>query len=201
MPVANSLTWVLAALAVALAALAAGAIMHQIPLSVAGAALFAATIIASGASAGRTARYVDDSSGSHLTTNAALGVARHHTLLAALAYGWAAAGFAAVYSLSDLVWYHAYQYGIGAFLGACGLYYFYRRMGASNGAAPPAIGLTALHAAVAAGGLAYLAASGKLMSQRTDWPGNVIFTAGGIAIVALCIIAINAQIKLGKSGA
>lgn len=181
---------VLVALLISLGALTAGAVLHAVPLSIAGAALFAAAIIASAVSSETPPK-----------PGAALDLARHHTLLAALSYAWAAAGFAAVYSLSDLVWYHAYQYGIGAFLFAFGLFLLYRRMGATDNATPPSIVLTALHAAAAAGGLAYLFGTGKLMSQRTDWPGNIIFAAGGITIVALCIIAIRAQTKLGKDGA
>ena len=98
--------------------------------------------------------------------------------------------------MSDLVWYHAYQYGIGAALGACGLYALYHRLGSSTEGPGP--GMTVLHAVAAGGGLAYLASTGKLLSVRSDWPGNVIFTAGGITIVALCVIALRSQSALRK---
>jgi hypothetical protein len=199
MPTQSSLSWVLCVLFIALAALTAGAVLNMVPLAVAGALLFCVTIVASAVSAGRTSRYVDASHSAHLKANAALDVARHHTLLAALSYAWAACGFAAVYTLSDLVWYHAYQYGIGAFVGACGLYYMYLQMGARETATPPPLSLTALHAAAATGGMSYLISSGKLLTLRSDWPGNVIFASGGVAIIVLCMSAMLAQVRLGKT--
>jgi hypothetical protein len=191
-----SLNWVYVSLLAGLVLLTAGAIFHSMPVSLSGAAIFATGILASALSASTTLRYADASSATYLKHNAALDVARHHTLLAALAYAWAACGFASVYLLSDFVWYHAYQYGFGAFVGSCSLYGLYRRMGAAETAAPPPVAATALHMLAAGGGLGYLAGTGKIMSLRSDWPGNVIFVSGGITIVLLCAIAIRAQLEL-----
>jgi len=174
------------ALVLSVALLTVGAASGLVPLALVAAALFAAAIIASAVSTRPIVRQ---------SANIARDLGRHHTLLAAMSYAWAAASFAAVYSFSDLVWYHAYQYGIGAALGAFGLFALYRRMTM----APPPITLTALHGLAALGGLFFLAASGKLMSLRSDWPGNIIFVAGGLTLAALCFIAVRSQQALRKS--
>ncbi len=197
----RSLTWLYLALIAGSIALTAGAILTSVPLAIAGAGIFAIAILTSAISASKTLRYAGTTISTRIKHTAALDIARHHTLLAALSYAWAACGFAAVYLLSDLVWYHAYQYGSGAFLGACGLYFLYRRMSWAETATPPPIALTALHALAAGGGLAYLIGTGKIVSLRTDWPGNVIFVSGGITIVLLCLIAIQAQLTLRSKDA
>jgi hypothetical protein len=109
--------------------------------------------------------------------------------LAALVYGWGALAMFAVYSLSDLVWRHSWQYGLGAALFAAGVSFYALRLESAGDRSEPPFQLTLLHGLAAATGLAYLISEGKLATHRGDWAANDVFVAGGIAIVALCIIA------------
>jgi hypothetical protein len=109
--------------------------------------------------------------------------------LAALVYGWGALALFAVYSLSELVWRHSWQYGLGAALFAVGVSLYAFRLDSAEDRAAPPFALTALHGLAAAGGLAYLIAEGKLATHRGDWAANDVFLAGGIAIILLCLIA------------
>jgi hypothetical protein len=120
------------------------------------------------------------------------------TWLAALVYAWGAFALFAVYSLSDLVWQHSWQYGLGAALFAVGLAFFAYRLDRETGAPLPPLHLTVLHGAAAAGGLVYLVGTGKLATHRGDWAANDVFLAGGIAVVALCLIAAMTQTRDAK---
>ncbi len=113
--------------------------------------------------------------------------------LAALVYAWGAAALFAVYSLSELVWRHAWQYGLGAALFAAGLAIYARSVDTAKGNRVPPLGLTVLHGAAVGGGLAYLLGAGKLATHRADWAANYVFLAGGLAILALCVLATITQ--------
>jgi hypothetical protein len=103
-----------------------------------------------------------------------------------------------VYSLSDLVWRHAWQYGLGASLFAFGLSLYAYRLDSESTALPPVF-LTTLHGLAAAGGLAYFFAADKLATHRGDWAANYVFLAGGIALIMLCAIAAITQIKCERA--
>jgi hypothetical protein len=115
--------------------------------------------------------------------------------LAALIYAWGAIALFAVYSLSDLVWRHSWQYGLGAALFAAGVSFYANSLDRETNAVLPPLYLTAVHGLAAAGGLVYLVGTGKLATHRDDWAANDVFLAGGLAIVALCLIAAVTQIR------
>jgi hypothetical protein len=113
--------------------------------------------------------------------------------LAALVYAWGACALFAVYTLSNLEWRHAWQYGLGAALIAGGLALYGLRL--ERGAGLPPLYLTLLHGAAAGAGLLYLVGTGKLATLRSDWVANDVFLAGGLAVVALCVIAAITQTR------
>jgi hypothetical protein len=60
---------------------------------------------------------------------------------------------------------------------------------------PPAW-LTVLHGLAALCALVYLIGTGKLATAKDDWAANDVFLFGGIAILALCVIAAVTQARL-----
>jgi hypothetical protein len=117
--------------------------------------------------------------------------------LVVFVYAWGATALYAVYSLSDVVWRHAWQYGLGAALVAAGVAIYALRIEQER-ARPPPLSLTVLHGLAVSAGLVYLVGSGKLATTRGDWVANDIFLAGGIAIVALCVIAAVTQTRASR---
>lgn len=115
--------------------------------------------------------------------------------LASILYAWAASALFGIYSLSDLSWRHAWQYGLAAALIAAGLMLYAWRLDGNPRAGLPPLFLTALHGLAAGSGLVYLAASGKLATLRSDWAANQVFLAGGLAVVALCIVTAITQVR------
>lgn len=124
---------------------------------------------------------------------------RCNVWLAALVYAWGASALFAVYSLSDVTWRHAFQYGSGAALFAAGLGLYGYRLGRRQNPSIPPLFLTAIHGAAAAGGLVYLIGGGKLDTAKGDWAANEVFLWGGIAIVVICIISAVTQSRLNRS--
>lgn len=121
---------------------------------------------------------------------------RCNVWLAALVYAWGASALFAIYSLSDLVWRHAFQYGSGAavFAACIGLYGVW--LGRTNNLHVPPLFLTALHGFAAAGGLVYLIGADKLATAKGDWAANEVFLWGGLAIVALCVMSAMTQTRV-----
>lgn len=123
---------------------------------------------------------------------------RCNVWLAALVYAWGASALFAVYSLSDLVWRHGFQYATGAAIfAACLGIYGYRLGRAPRTTAPPLI-LTIIHGAAAAGGLVYLIGTDKLGTLRGDWAANEVFLWGGFAIVGLCLMSAVTQTRVTR---
>lgn len=120
--------------------------------------------------------------------------------LAALVYAWGASALFGMYSLSDLVWRHAFQYGTGSavFAASLGIYGFL--LGNVRTLPVPPLILTVLHGVAIAGGLAYLIGAGKLQTVRGDWAANEVFLWGGIAIIALCVMSGVTQTRVMRSG-
>lgn len=121
---------------------------------------------------------------------------RCNVWLAALVYAWGASALFAIYSLSDLTWRHAFQYGSGAALFAAGLGLYGLWLGRGGNHHIPPLALTTLHGLAAAGGLAYLIGTDKLVTARGDWAANEVFLWGGFAIVALCIFSAVTQTRV-----
>lgn len=120
---------------------------------------------------------------------------RCNVWLAALVYAWGASALFAVYSLSDLTWRHAFQYGSGAALFAACIGIYGLRLGRPNNRNLPPLLLTIVHGLAAAGGLSYLIGTDKLSTVKGDWAANEVFLWGGFAIVALCIMSTVTQTR------
>lgn len=126
----------------------------------------------------------------------AIGYARRNTRLAALVYAWGAAAMLAVYEWSGLEWRHGWQYGTLMALVAAALILYVRRLG-THPVMPP-LWLTMLHAAAATAALVFLVGTNKLATVKGDWAANDVFLYGGIGIVAVCLIAVVTQARLGR---
>jgi hypothetical protein len=129
---------------------------------------------------------------------------RCNVWLAALIYAWGASAMFGMYSLSDLVWRHAFQYASGATLFAACLAIYGYRLGRIRSMAIPPLFLTLAHGLAAAAGLAYLVGAGKLSTAKGDWAANEVFLWGSVAIIVLCVMSAVTQtrsIRFGTPGA
>ncbi len=125
---------------------------------------------------------------------------RCNVWLAALVYAWGASALFAMYTLSDLVWRHAFQYGTGAAVFAASLGVYGYLLGHPRNLPVPPLILTVLHGVAVTLGLAYMIFDGKLDTVRGDWAANEVFLWGGIAIIALCIMSAMTQTRVIRSG-
>ena len=124
------------------------------------------------------------------------GIASFNARAMATTYGWGAAAMLAAYYLTPLSWQHAWQYGAGMALVALLLMAYARQViSAGNLFANPrwldaARIATLLQGVAALAGVVLLVLSGKLAAGRDDWAANVVFVAGGVAIVVQSAIAL-----------
>lgn len=130
--------------------------------------------------------------------------ARRNARLAALIYAWAALAMQALYCtiLTGLWWHHGWQYALifavlafSAFLYARALHPAVdvaARSPLERLAAP----LTILQGLIAAGGLVYLAGSGKLLLHRADWAANIVFVSAALAIMVLSAVSLRTHAML-----
>lgn len=131
--------------------------------------------------------------------------ARRNARLIAFAYAWGAVAMFAVYKLVGIRWQHGWQYGSGMAMIAAGIFGYAHVLGDPKSSLRTprnlnaALKLTVLHGAVAAVALAVLFTSGKLKSPRGDWPANIVFMAGGIAVVMLSAIAVYTMMGLRRA--
>lgn len=120
------------------------------------------------------------------------------------AWGWGGASMLAVYLFSGLKWQHGWQYGAGMALIAAGIFLYSRQLTVEgmSADAPPAhawsIRITALQSAAATVALFWLLFSGKLAAGKTDWAANVVFVAGGVALVVLSDLAVATNARLAR---
>lgn len=125
-----------------------------------------------------------------------------NAVLAALTYTWGATAMLAIYSLSNLVWRHWWQYGAGMALIAAGifLYSFFLINGRGALRTPPALAavtwLTGLQGAGVLFAFIYLVFAGKFVTPRGDWAASYIFAAGSLALALLSLISIVSYRKL-----
>jgi hypothetical protein len=130
--------------------------------------------------------------------------ARRNTRLAALTYAWAALAMQALYvtPLTGLRWHHGWQYAIIFALLAFGAFLYARALNPETAlAARSPLGriaapLAIVQGVLAAGGLAYLAGSGKLLLHRADWAANIIFVAAALTIMLLSAISLRTHVIL-----
>lgn len=127
---------------------------------------------------------------------------RRNAVIMAAVYGWGAAAFGAVYGLSGLWWFHAWQYGLAMALISAVLFGFAYLMDDEESAfrSPASLdisaGLAVLQAAGAAAALSFLVASGKLYSPKPDWAANHIFLGGGVALIGVSVIAALTHLRV-----
>jgi len=188
------LPWLLlaAALSITMMVLGAGRGDHFLPSLAAG--LLVALVVGTGL--GINAPLWSRTTGAAARPASVREALRCNVWLAALVYAWGASALFAIYSLSDLVWRHAFQYGSGAavFAACIGLYGVW--LGRTSNPHVPPLFLTALHGAAAAGGLVYLVGADKLATAKGDWAANEVFLWGGLAIVALCVMSAMTQTRI-----
>ena len=132
------------------------------------------------------------------------------TWLAAICYGWGAAAMQGLYltPLTGLRWQHGWQYAAAMALLAAANYVFASSIPRPNDPTASqsarafrwAVPLAASQALVAAVGLAALAVSGKLASERADWAANRVFVGLAVAVLAVSLVALVLQRRLRPSG-
>lgn len=132
-------------------------------------------------------------------------------------YLWASLSMAGMYYLTDLSWYHAYEYAIYFALPAVLAGLVARRLGSGRvGVAGGEMELnwlrrlTVVQAVVAVLGAVYLLASGKLANPfaradaagliglRPDWAANHVFFAGASMLFAISVLALMVLGRLRK---
>ena len=130
-------------------------------------------------------------------------LARNARLLGA-AYGFSAIAMMALYAtrFTGLRWQHGWQYA-SAFALLAGLSFEYGRMTAQSSTterpwlARMAAPLAVIQATLAAGGLAFLTISGKVLTRRPDWAANLVFLFAAVMVMMLCAIALRTHVRLG----
>jgi hypothetical protein len=126
--------------------------------------------------------------------------------LLTIAYGWGALAMQAVYlkPVTGLWWQHCWQYALVMLLLAVASAAFVRRAGhavadaGGNLAAFPLLisrPLAMAQGAVATGGLAFLALSGKLAASRADWAANRVFAALAVAVLAVSLATLATRTR------
>ena len=139
--------------------------------------------------------------------NASLAIAQlcRNTRLLAVAYAWGALAMQVLYTtpLTGLKWQHGWQYAAIMALISAGAMLFARQLEAGRPgqqrflmtlAAPLAIG----HALLAASGLVFLAASGKLLLRRSDWAANQVFLFGALSVMLLAAVTLRTHARLTR---
>jgi hypothetical protein len=198
--------WLVAAMLTSIAGMVISARSNLALPLVLSAAVFVTAALAAAMYANRNPR--DTRLPAHIT-----GAAQGNARLSALVYTWAALSLHALYvvPLVGLVWRHGWQYGTGSALLAAGAFLFARSL---DGTRTPTLArilahlivpLSAAQALLAACGLAYLLALGKLASARADWAAHVVLASTFIAIIIISALALYTHMRLackdGVSGA
>jgi hypothetical protein len=121
--------------------------------------------------------------------------------LMAAVYAWGAVSIAGMYYLTDLSWYHAYQYAlylaVPSVLSA--LYSWRVETIDVTGRERPlrgGVALARVQAVAMAVVVGMLVASGKAPGVRPDWAANTVFMAGAAALLVISVLALVAQRKL-----
>jgi hypothetical protein len=130
---------------------------------------------------------------------------RRNARLMAMIYAWGALAIFATYGLTELWWFHSWQYGSAMALIGAVLLGFVHMLGdrESQFRTPTALDVSALLALVQCSGLAlglsFLFASGKIASSRTDWPANQVFAVGGLALIFISVASAITHFKLRRA--
>lgn len=136
---------------------------------------------------------------------APLHASQQNARLMAAVYGWGAVAIFTVYGLTNLWWFHSWQYGSAMALIAAALLGFAYLLSdreshfRSQRSLDVSAFLAMMQASAAAVGLGFLVASGKLVSVKPDWPANHVFLAGGLAIIFISITSAITHLRLRKA--
>ena len=120
------------------------------------------------------------------------------------AYAWGSLSMATMYYLTDLYWYHAYQYSIYLGVPAIVSIVFAKTLRTSKGTGHTVANLklsmyvTMVQASAMIGIIGYLIMSDKLNVIRKDWAADHVFFWGSISILALSILALAVQWKIAR---
>jgi len=113
--------------------------------------------------------------------------------LVALFLAWAGLAMAAMYYLTPLSWYHAYQYAIAFLFVAIAAYAVSRYLRKGLSRAPGSnwvkaiVFLTVAQGAAAGAGIVFLLVAGKVGTARADWAANNIFLAAAVGILLMSL--------------
>ncbi len=118
------------------------------------------------------------------------------------AYAWGSLSISSMYYLTDLYWYHAYQYSLYLAVPAIISLVFARVLRSSKGSGYTegnlrlSKQLALLQAFAMCGVVLYILVSGKLGVIRKDWAADHVFFWGAIALLVLSILALAVQWRL-----
>lgn len=135
------------------------------------------------------------------------GLARWNAYLMAITSLWASLAIAAMYYLTGLQWYHAYQYALLFDLPALASVLFARAVRvAPEGpglARLLALGrwLTRMLAALSAIGIAALIGLGKAFSAKSDWAASNVFLFAAAGLMLLSVTALRTQARAEQTSA
>ncbi len=152
--------------------------------------------------------FLRDASGAlKADADASLHASQQNARMMAAVYGWGALAIFAVYGLTELWWFHSWQYGSAMALIAAALLGYDYLLGdrESHFGTPRSLDVSAVlamaQASGAAVGLGFLVASGKIASDRPDWPANHVFLAGGLALIFISVAATITHLRLRRASA
>ena len=123
------------------------------------------------------------------------------------AYAWGSFSMLTMYYLTDLHWYHAYQYALYMAVPAVVSIVFARTLRSSKGTGYTSgnlklsMQLTVVQAVAMLAIVAYLILSGKMQIIGKDWAADHVFLWGSLAILGLSLLALAVQWRLGKPSA
>lgn len=199
--------WLVVLLPVSVAGMAYGGHGHRLWLVIMAAALYSMTVIVAAISA--NAPYwtktlqAGDPTGN--PSSEAVAMLCRNIRLMAISYAWGGFAMQALYTtpLTGLKWQHGWQYAAIMALLSVGAFLFARLLEDQRPvmrrwllamAVPLAIG----HALMAAGGLVFLAASGKLLLRKSDWAANQVFLFGALTIMILAAVTLRTHARLTR---
>ncbi len=132
----------------------------------------------------------------------AIDLSRGNAIFMAITFGWGAFAMLGVYGLSDLWWWHSWQYGLLMLALGVSLLIYANALGRPNIPIAKSVALdlgaalALLQGLGAAVGLGFLLGTDKLSSLKPDWPANHVFLAGGIAICVLSLVAAGMHYRM-----
>lgn len=203
MPLQRFMPWLVAALALSVAGMTVGAALLRVWLVTLCAGTFASVML--GAALSLNMPYWRTPGAPHGDAESAAVALRQNTRLGALVFVWGAIAMQCVYAtpLTGLRWQHAWQYALLMVLVAMASFRIADTLGAPPSeqrtrwirlAVPASIAMALL----AASGLVYLVASGKLLVRRADWAANVIFLFGSFMVMVLGAVTLRTHDRLTR---